>query len=49
MQERGHHRALEMPDLADDAVRVLALNYPDHPFVTGQDQDQGFWSRMWPF
>ena len=43
------YTALEMPELADDAARVLAHNYPEHPFVTGQDQDTGFWSRMWPF
>ena len=40
------YTALEMPDLADDALRVLAHNYPTHPYLTG-DEDAGWWSRMW--
>ena len=45
------HRAyteLNMPALADDAMRVLELNYPDHPYITGQGKE-GFFSRLWPF
>lgn len=45
------HRAysgLEMPELADDAIRVLELNYPDHPYLTGRKKE-GFFSRLWPF
>ena len=37
-----------LPELAEGAMKVLALNYPDHPYVTG-DTDKGFWNRMWPF
>jgi outer membrane protein assembly factor BamD len=40
---------LDMPVLADDAKQVLALNYPEHPLITGEDQGGGFWSRLWPF
>lgn len=40
---------LDMPELAEDARRVLALNYPEHPFVTGEDDGKGFFSRLWPF
>lgn len=39
---------LEMPDLAEDALRVLKLNYPDHPYLTG-NRGEGFFSRLWPF
>ncbi len=37
-----------LPELAEDTMTVLALNYPDHPYVTG-DTKKGFWNRMWPF
>lgn len=43
------YQELDMPDLAEDAIRVLALNYPDHPYLTGASQDKGFFSRLWPF
>jgi len=36
-----------LPELAEDTMRVLVLNYPDHPYVTGEKD--GFFSRMWPF
>ena len=39
---------LDMPDLAEDALRVLKLNYPDHPYITG-NKGEGFFSRLWPF
>ncbi|NND45843.1 MAG: outer membrane protein assembly factor BamD [Xanthomonadales bacterium] len=45
------HRAyerLELPELAADAMRVLELNYPDHPYLTGA-REEGFFSRLWPF
>jgi len=35
-----------LPELAEDTMKVLALNYPDHPYVTG-DSKEGFWGRMW--
>ena len=37
-----------LPELAEDARNVLALNYPDHPYVTGESK-KGFWGRMWPW
>jgi len=29
-------------------LKVLALNYPDHPYVTGETE-KTFWNRLWPF
>jgi len=37
-----------LPELAEDTMKVLVLNYPDHPYVTG-DSGKGFFARMWPF
>jgi outer membrane protein assembly factor BamD len=37
-----------LPELADDTMEVLVLNYPDHPYVTGESK-QHFWNKMWPF
>jgi len=37
-----------LPELAEDAEKVLALNYPDHPYLTGE-RDKSFWSKLWPF
>lgn len=39
---------LDMPDLAEDAMRVLKLNYPEHPYLTG-NRGESFFSRLWPF
>jgi outer membrane protein assembly factor BamD len=39
---------LQMPELAADAMRVLELNYPAHPYLTGA-RGEGFFSRLWPF
>jgi len=39
---------LDLLELADDAMQVLELNYPDHPYITG-NKKQGFFSRLWPF
>jgi len=36
-----------LPELAEDTMKVLVLNYPDHPYVTGDTQ--GFWGKLWPF
>jgi hypothetical protein len=30
-------------------MRVLELNDPDHPYITGEKENQGFWARLWPF
>ena len=37
-----------LPELAEDTMKVLVLNYPDHPYVTGESRG-GFFSRLWPF
>jgi outer membrane protein assembly factor BamD len=37
-----------LSELADDTMTVLALNYPDHPYVTGEGK-KSFWNKMWPF
>jgi outer membrane protein assembly factor BamD len=36
-----------LPELAEDTMRVLVLNYPDHPYVTGETG--GFFRKLWPF
>lgn len=43
------YTALQMPQLADDAMRLLELNFPDHPYVTGKRDRKSFWARLWPF
>jgi len=36
--------------LADDARRVLELNYPEHPYLTGNwPQKKGMWRQLNPF
>jgi len=40
---------LEMTDLADDTLRVLALNYPDSTYLTGEKQRRSFLDILWPF
>ena len=37
-----------LPELAEDTMQVLVLNYPDHPYVTG-DSNKGFWGKLWPW
>lgn len=37
-----------LPELAEDSMRVLTLNYPDHPLVTGE-KEKHWYSWMWPF
>ena len=39
---------LNLPELADDAMKVLKLNYPDHPYIKGYKKE-GFFSKLWPF
>jgi outer membrane protein assembly factor BamD len=38
-----------LSELADDTMRVLELNDPDHPYITGEQENKGFWARLWPF
>ena len=42
------YRELGMDQLADDAMQVLTLNYPEHPHVTGKDRGNWF-TNLWPF
>lgn len=37
-----------LTDLADDTMRVLVANYPNHPYVTGE-RGRSWWRRLWPF
>lgn len=44
------YKALSQDKLADDAERVLKLNYPDHPYFQGHwPQHEHWWWRMIPF
>ena len=36
-----------LPELAEETIKVLVLNYPDHPYVTGETE--GFFRKLWPF
>lgn len=40
---------LELESLSEDAYRVLKLNYPDHPYITGRHEKEGWLRRLWPF
>jgi len=40
------YKRLGMTAMEDDVKRVLALNAPEHPYLTGKDRDKGFFSRM---
>jgi len=38
-----------LPELAEDTMKVMALNFPDHPYVTGESDKDGFFRRLWPW
>jgi outer membrane protein assembly factor BamD len=40
---------LNMPELADDALAVLELNYPEHHYVLGKKKKKSWIDRLWPF
>ena len=40
---------LQLDDLSNDAFRVLEMNYPQHPYVTGRYEKEGWLERLWPF
>jgi len=40
---------LELTELADDAMAVLELNYPDHYYVQGRKKPRSWADRLWPF
>lgn len=37
-----------LPELAEDTMRIMVLNYPDHPYATGESR-RGFFRKLWPF
>ena len=43
------YEQLELAELSNDTYRVLQMNYPDHPYVTGRYEKQGWIERLWPF
>ena len=43
------YTALELPDLAEGSMSVLALNYPDNYYVLGQKKPRSWAERLWPF
>lgn len=46
------HRAyteLELPELAEGSMAVLALNYPDNYYVLGNKKKRTWAERLWPF
>ena len=44
------YKSLGQDKLAGDTERVLKLNYPDHPYFTGNWPSSGhWWNRMIPF
>lgn len=43
------YTGLEMPELADAALEVLEFNEPNHEYITGIREDEGFFGKLWPF
>jgi len=43
------YRAMGMTELAGDAMRVLALNYPDHPYLSEKAPEESWWSGWFQF
>lgn len=40
---------LSLPELADGAMQVLELNYPDNYYVQGRKKKRSWADRLWPF
>jgi outer membrane protein assembly factor BamD len=40
---------LELPELAEGSMAVLALNYPDNYYVLGKKKKKSWAERLWPF
>jgi len=40
---------LDMPELAEGTMEVLALNFPDNYYVMGKKRKKSWASRLWPF
>ncbi len=43
------YEKLELTQLSEDAYRVLRINYPEHPHLTGRYEKASWLSRLWPF
>ncbi len=43
------YEKLELTQLSEDAYRVLRINFPDHPHLTGNYAKVSWLSRLWPF
>lgn len=43
------YTALDLPDLANGAMEVLELNYPDNYYVQGRKKKRSWADRLWPF
>lgn len=43
------YNELELPELAEGSMAVLALNYPDNYFVLGKKKKRSWAQRLWPF
>ena len=40
---------LNLPELADNTMAVLELNYPDNYYVQGRKKKRSWADRLWPF
>ena len=44
------YEELELDAQSEDVVRVLEANDPEHPYLTGLNEENGGWlSKLWPF
>jgi outer membrane protein assembly factor BamD len=43
------YNKLELADLAEGSMAVLALNYPDNYYVLGKKKKRSWADRLWPF
>lgn len=44
------YEKLGLMELSQDAERVLQMNYPGHPYFSGEREDEeGFLGKLWPF
>ncbi len=40
---------MKLPELAEDTMKILALNYPDSPLVNGKPKKKSFFKWLWPW
>ena len=43
------YTALDLPELADDSMALLEMNYPDNYYVQGRKKKTTLMQRLWPF